>query len=316
MLSRAAEAMYWMARYVERAEQTARLVDVALGLRTDLSDLEPEAAETHLQGTFRILGQSLIPPADGLPAAERVRGLICDEWSPDSIYACVARARENARSVREIISSEMWEHVNRWYWSLREAGKEGLREERAAEFLASVRNGAFLFGGITDGTMTRGEGWHFAKAGQFLERAEQACRTVAVKIALLLERGPRPAGAVDTILWMSLLRSCSALEAYRKVYVTRVEPALVVDFLVLEAEFPRSVRHAVAVTADAVRRIGGEAPEGDRALPGRLLGRLSARLEYAEVPEIFHAGVGPYLERIERDLREASAAIQNAYFLH
>ncbi|MGF1467933.1 MAG: alpha-E domain-containing protein [Sandaracinaceae bacterium] len=305
MLSRAADALYWMGRYVERAEHVARLLGVSRSLMIDFAEVDPAAAGAYWAGTLTALGVS---SPDVTP-----RGLVRDEKEPGSIARCIGRARENARQVREVISSEMWEHLNAAYWSV--VDRDPGDDEAALEDLArETIRASFLFCGVTDATMRRGEGWDFVKLGQLVERADRTSHLLTVRVG---GRPFNPRGVHDhteNLLWLSLLRSCCALEAYRKVHPARVEPRRVLEFLVLDASFPRSIRHALAGSAAIVARIGTETGRG--AAVGRSFGRLGAVVEFTEVEEVLEEGVGPFLGRVREEMGRATLALQRTYFLH
>lgn len=252
MLSRVADAIYWMNRYVERAESVARFVDVNLHLSLDLprgtsADWSPIIATTGDDELFR--------SRHGAPARDTaLRFLTFDRDYPSSILSCLEAARENARSVREVISSEMWERLNKLYLSV--------RETRPAEVLAApydffthVKQGAALFIGTTYLTMSHNEAWHFGRLGRLVERADKTSRIVDVKCyGLTHPTAPPEIGAVDDIQWGALLKSASALEMYRKRH-GRITPAKVVAFLLFDREFPRAILHCLHAANDSLQAI-------------------------------------------------------------
>jgi len=309
MLSRVADALYWMSRYVERAEHAARVLEVTRQLLLDVREVDPAAADVHWQRAREALG---------LPEATDACAVAFDEQEPGSIASSVARARENARQVREVISSEMWEHLNQTYWRLREAAQHPSREDELSATLGDVVSAGFSWAGVTDGTMRRGEGWLWIKLGQQVERADRVARLLAVRGAEAFGAPGQGVGGGDNVLWPTLLRGASALEAYRKVHPARVDPRRVVDFLVLDREFPRSVRHSVAQAAGLARDLvvangdfGGRGRGVERAF-----GRLASRLEYSDVEDVLSAGVSPFLVEVLHDLGGASHQLQRTYFLH
>jgi uncharacterized alpha-E superfamily protein len=259
MLSRVADAIYWMNRYVERAESVARFVDVNLHLSLDLprgtsADWAPIIATTGDEELFR--------SRHGAPARESaMRFLTFDREYPSSILRCLEAARENARSVREVISSEMWERLNKLYLSVREARPE---EVLAApyDFFTAVKQGVALFIGTTYLTMSHNEAWHFGRLGRLVERADKTSRIVDVKCYGLTHRAASPdVGTVDDIQWGALLKSASALEMYRKRH-GRIVPAKVVAFLLFDREFPRAILHCLHAANESLHAIVRPAPAG------------------------------------------------------
>jgi uncharacterized alpha-E superfamily protein len=256
MLSRVADAIYWMNRYVERAESVARFVDVNLHLSLDLprgtsADWAPIIATTGDEELFR--------SRHGAPGRDTaMRFLTFDREYPSSILRCLEAARENARSVREVISSEMWERLNRLYLQVREARPE---EVLAApyDFFTAVKQGAALFIGTTYLTMSHNEAWHFGRLGRLVERADKTSRIVDVKCyGLKNMTAPPEMGAVDDIQWGALLKSASALEMYRKRH-GRIVPETVVAFLLFDREFPRAILHCLHAANESLRAIVGPA---------------------------------------------------------
>jgi uncharacterized alpha-E superfamily protein len=311
MLSRAAEALYWMSRYAERAENVARFLDVGLQVMLDLPDSQGDPwgefmAATGDEETF----------AEQHGAATRdavVRFLTIDSGSPNSIVSCVHQARENARSIREAISSETWEQINKWYLLVREAAANESVVEDPHDFLAAVKEASHLFVGITYLTMTHGEGWQFGRLGRLLERADQTSRIVDAKHVLFLARPPEVGTSLEEIHLSALLRSVSALEMYRKRY-GRFEHGAVVEFLVLEKLFPRSIRHCLDNAQKSLQAITGASAEAASTRPQRLLGRLRAEYEYSIVDDILAHGLHEHLDELQCKLNDVGIAIFETFF--
>jgi uncharacterized alpha-E superfamily protein len=311
VLSRAAEAVYWMSRYAERAENVARFLDVTLQVMLDFPDSrgnpwQAVVASTGDEGALAMRYGAVTRDAV-------VRCLTIDADSPNSILSCLRHARENARSIREAISSEMWEQINKWYLLVRDFANGPNVIEDPHELLAAVKEASHLFVGVTYLTMTHGEAWHFGRLGRVLERADQTSRIVDAKEALIHARPPDAAGSLDGIDLTALLRSVSALEMYRKRY-GRIERAQVIGFLILDKWFPRSIRHCLENGQDSLRAIGGTAPEGSTLLPERLLGRLAAEYEYAVVDEIVSGGLRQHLDDLQGKINAVGAAIHETFF--
>ena len=281
MLSRIAEALYWIGRYVERAEDTARITDVNYHHTLEMGTSREAAARRrrHWEALITIVGDAERFFAEHAEANEETVPLYLTftAGNPHSIVACITQARENARTMRHQLASEMWEVLNRFYLDLQQqaAGGGGLvGAENAHLFYRSVKEFSHLFQGITDSTMPREEGWYFLQAGKFLERAEKTARALDVKYHLLVAdaapgapvAGPGFAAAAaglsladgvpgDWHQWIAVLRSLSAYEAYHKLYRSAVRPRAVIEMLMLSPVFPRSIRFSIGEVDAALARI-------------------------------------------------------------
>jgi uncharacterized alpha-E superfamily protein len=311
MLSRSAEAVYWMSRYAERAENVARFLDVSLQVMLDFPDTRsnPWAAVVAAAGDEEGFATRYGPATrDSV-----VRFLTVDAGSPYSILSCLQRARDNARSIREAISSEMWEQINKWYLLVRDFAASPAVIDDPHELLAAVKEASHLFVGVTYLTMTHGEGWHFGRLGRLLERADQTSRIVDAKESLIHARPPDAGAGLDGIDLSALLRSVSALEMYRKRY-GRIEHTQVIAFLILDRWFPRSIRHCLEKGQESLCAVAGTPSEGASTRPERLLGRLAAEYEYAVTEEILEAGLHEHLDTLQSKLNHVGAAIFDTFF--
>src|SRR5436190_15919812 len=315
MLSRVADSLYWMSRYIERAENNARIAEVNLQMLLDLTNQQEADPNQQWDPIISSLEEnelfsSLYPKPDGRAALDFVS---LQKKNPNSIVSCLTRARENARTTSEQISSEMWEQINRLYLFVRSDTAKRLVRASPYEFFKRVITGSHLFQGITDATMTHAEGWDFIRIGKLLERADCTSRILDVKYHILLPSGEKVGGNVDTIQWMSVLKSCSALEAYRKVYVDQVAPWRVAEFIITQPTFPRSVRFCVDYFDAALHHISGSSETKYANEAERLSGRLRSELDYATIGDIFKFGLHEYLEQIQERLVEINVAIQATY---
>jgi uncharacterized alpha-E superfamily protein len=313
MLSRVADSLYWMSRYIERAENEARLLDVNLQLLLDVG-FGAEAMQ-HWAPVIASLEEtdlfdSLYTEADEKSVTEFVT---LQKKNPNSIFSCLNLARENARTTREQISSEMWEQINRLYLFVQSDEAAALLASSPHEFFKRIIAGSHRFQGITDATMTHGEGWDFIRIGLLLERADSTSRILDVKYHILLPTGEDVGGNVDTIQWMAVLKSCSALEAYCKLYVSQVAPWKVAEFLITHADFPRSIRFCIDSLDAALHRISGVAETHFANEAERLSGRLRSDVDYVTIGEIFEIGLHQYLEAIQKRLVEVSDAMYETY---
>ncbi len=315
MLSRVADSLYWMSRYIERAENNARILDVNLQLLLDLGNQPTAEAAAHWVPVIASLEEteffdSLYQTPDGKSVTAFVT---LQKKNPNSIFSCLSLARENARTTREQISSEMWEQINRLYLFVKGDAAKRLLRTSPHEFCKRITAGSHLFQGITDATMTHGEGWDFIRIGALLERADCTSRILDVKYHILLPSGERVGGNIDTIQWMAVLKSCSALEAYCKLYVSQVAPWKVAEFLITHRDFPRSIRYCIDSLDSALHRISGVDENHYANEAERLSGRLRSDIDFVTIGEIFAFGLHQYLEAIQKRLVEVSDAMYATY---
>lgn len=307
MLSRVADSLYWMSRYLERAEHTARVIGVQLNL---MLEREAGSDERHWARTVRSLG--LEPPEPGTPGAQALaQSLIHDAANRSSIVHCLTSARENARQVREQISSEMWEELNRMYHKVRNARAEELRDAR--DFLQSIPEGVHAYQGITDSTMTHGEGWQFIQAGSFLERAVAVSALVGTHFREYSSAAEE--AEPEYLEWIGLLRCCSAFEGYCKAYTADPKPQHIAEFLVLHPHFPHSIRFSVDALEQSLRQIGG-APGRRVARLERIAGRLRATLGFAQIEEIMNSGLDAFLATVLRQCGQVHSALYQTYIAY
>lgn len=311
MLSRVADAIYWMHRYVERAENVARFIDVNLHLT-----LDRPAGATEQWAALVDTGGDRQAFQERYGAATRenvVAFLTFDRTNPNSILACLRAARENARSIREIISSEMWEQINTFFLMVVDSAAPQKVAEEPHAFFTAVKMASHLFLGITDVTMSHGEPWHFGHVGRLLERADKTTRILDVKYFLLLPATLDARTSVDDIQWIAVLKSASAFEMYRKRF-GRIRPDCVADFLLLDREFPRAVHYCLVQAEESLHIISG-APRGTFANAAeQRLGRLRAELDYAQIDEIFASDLHAFLDGLQAKLNHVGDAIGSTFF--
>ncbi len=310
MLSRVANSIYWMNRYVERSENYARFMGVTFNLILDM----PPGGKQQWEPLLMVTGDDrLFYEHYDEPTPENVlRFISFDERNPNAVLSCLFRARENARSIREIISREMWEQLNQFYHRIREhSGKKKWNMDNWQDFFNEVKMGSQLFFGIIDSTITRNEGWHFGRLGRYLERADKTSRFIDVKYFILLP-GSDPVGSnLDQLQWSTVLKSVSAFNMYRQAYRS-INPLEIVTFLVLDREFPRSIYYCLQQAELSLKKINGGASIGRPA--AKLLGKLLADLEYSDVNDIFALGLHQFLDHFQFRLNKVGDAIFDAYF--
>lgn len=311
MLSRVADSIYWMNRYLERAENVARFVDVNLNMMLDLPGSANEQWEPLVQTTGDEL---LFRQRFGQATRENVLAFLTfDAGNPNSIFSCLGAARENARSVRETISSEMWEQVNKFYLMVRSAAAAGGVLENAHNFYTEIKMATHLFMGITDATMSHGEAWHFGRLGHLLERADKTSRILDAKYFILLPTVTDIGTSIDDIQWSAVLKSTSAFEMYRK-HHGRLAPDLVADFLILDKDFPRSIRSCVVNAEESLHAIGGSPIGTFNNAAERSLGRVRSELDNAQIQEIVADGMHAFHLELQSKLFSVGNDIFDTFF--
>lgn len=315
MLSRVADSLYWLSRYIERAENNARILDVNLQVTLDDDHSGDDSEQIAWQPILATLEdvklfKSLYAVTTGDAVCEFVTFA---KENPNSIRSCIASARENARTVREYISSEMWERINALYLWINSADARQHYSSSAIDFYRRVVDASHQFHGTTNATLTHNEGFHFLQVGKYLERADSSSRILGLKYHILLPSGEQVGGNVDTVQWQALLKCCSANEAYRKLHPGQVTPWSVAEFIILHDTFPRSIRFCADSVDAALHRISG----CDRAHfsneAERLSGRLCSDLNYTTIDDVFKDGLHEYLDRIQGRLIEISSAMGKQY---
>jgi uncharacterized alpha-E superfamily protein len=309
MLSRVADSLYWMSRYLERAEHTVRLLDVNMGLMLDKSS-------TSAEGRWKRVLAALGNPEEVVwdnDYYQLVHTLTFDADVPASVTSCLIEARENARQVRDEISSEQWQQLNRMYhWVIQPQSEFGLNT-RLADFLPAVIDGIHLFHGVTDSTMSHGEEWHFIQMGCYLERAAAIANLLELFQPEILNT---PEIATEGQLyqeWIGLLRCCTAFEAYCKVYTADLSAEQILEFLLLNPQFPHSLRYSVDCLRQAlvaVQLSSGRPPVDELT---KISGRLQASLSFVEISDILAQDPGAYLRNILHQCRQTHDLIYRFY---
>ncbi|MBX3178711.1 MAG: alpha-E domain-containing protein [Candidatus Hydrogenedentes bacterium] len=310
MLSRVAESIYWMCRYIERAENVARIVNVNWNLTLDASSSEPQ-----WQPLISIMGDEeyFAEHYESATQDNVMRFLACDRDYPNSIYNCLRNARENARSIREIIPSDVWEQVNKFYQEVESATQGGSIMESPHEFLGMVVRGSNEFIGRSYTTMMHDEGWHFSRLARMLERSDKTSRILDVKYFYLLPTVEDVGSSLDNIQWSALLRSASALQAYRQIYGP-IDPQNVVELLLLGYGFPRSVKYCVDRLQTSLAFVSGSPPGLYTNDAERCCDRLRSQLNCARVEDIIQSGLHEFVDSLQVQLNEIGCAIQKQFF--
>jgi len=309
MLSRVADNLYWMSRYLERVEHTARLIDVNLDLMPDRSH------EDILRGWQKMFAslRMAVPKEAPLDAYQIFKALSLDSSNDGSIIANIAAARENARQVREQISSEMWEQINRLYLDVKNSNIEKIWHTQPHEFFQVVKQGAQLFHGICNATMNRGEGWYFIQVGQSIERASSIATLLNVHLEISEQNDQSDNGADRYLEWVGLLRSCTAFEAYCKVYTADLRFKEIAEFLLLNEEFPHSVNFSVTLLRLALDAIADTTGVRKNSQIYRRIGRLKAALDFDQIDEVISGDLHGYLYNIQMECAQIHTLLYQTY---
>lgn len=301
MLRRTADSAYWLGRYVERAEATARLVDVQVRTGLEAGSLP------GWDRTLDILSMTddFSARHDTMDETTVLNYLAFDSDNPSSVMSCLARARENARAIRGQVSSEMWECVNRWYLELREWDVATMERRSPFDFFARVKDGSHLFHGVANRTQMIGEARDFYNVGQFVERADNTARLLDIRF-----RDLKPA---DNHSWVAVLKSVGAYEAFLKTYRQGLSPERVAEFLVFNPEFPASILFSLGRVQNSLRRISGNWANVPKNEAERAAGKLHNDLVFLTVEEISDRGMHDFLEDVQVRCADVGTAVWETY---
>jgi uncharacterized alpha-E superfamily protein len=314
MLSRIADSLFWLARYMERAEDTARILDVNYHMLLEESDKfyrlrwDPLLVMAGEEPRFRTLYEEA-------NAHTVFEFLAFRQDNPNSILQCIAKARENARTIRDRLSREMWEDINGLYHAVNSFDPKQEITGGPHRFCDAVKFGSHRFHGVADATLPHDEGWRFLQLGCFLERAEMTARLVDVQYQYLLETA-NPVGTPDNHQWMAVLKSVGAYEAYHRKYYSQIQPEQVAEMLILHPDHPRSIRFSVNEVQYGLRALSGTAPGSYSNEAERLTGKVLERLRYDKIEEIFEHGLHAYLLELLDSCLMIGGHIARSYFYY
>ena len=305
MLSRVAERMYWLGRYVERAENTARLLAVNANLLLDM----PSEVGTLWQSLVEILsvGKEFAEQSEAATERNVMRFLVASEKNPGSLVSSLSFARENARTVREIVPSEAWEVINDLYWSAKERHGEALTRKSRLQYLDSIVRQCHQLAGIMGNTMSHREPYHFVRSGCLLERADMTSRILDVGCTYVLRTGENLA-AYENILWTNVLLSLSAYQMYRQSVRERINPRDVVAFLLQDTAFPHAIAYCLEEYGECVQRL----PRHDAPLTE--VKRVQKHVAAADPDRLIEAGLHEYIDAFQTSLGRCDVAMRKAWF--
>jgi uncharacterized alpha-E superfamily protein len=310
MLSRVADSLYWIHRYIERAENVARFVEVSEALALDCppGSAEPWLPLIEASGERELFDEL----QSGVSPNDVVEFLVRNPKNPSSVVNCIAIARENARQIRDVITTEMWEQLNGTYWNLQEPE---FWQQPPQEQLREVRRSCQLFYGITDATLSRDLSWQFSRLGRLLERAEKTTRILDVKYFLLLPIHESVGGVLDELQWIALLRSAGAYQMFRQSQQRAIAPEAVAAFLLLDPHFPRSVRYCLERISETLRIIRGTSLPGPPDELECLTGLTLARWSFTRIEELVAHGLHEAIDQLQQDFNRMHRLIEQRYFI-
>ncbi|MEP7269101.1 MAG: alpha-E domain-containing protein [Saprospiraceae bacterium] len=310
MLSRVADAIYWMNRYLERVENYARFLDVNFNLSLEFKKSQEQWMPLVLTTGDWDIFEELNYQTN---KTQVIYFLAFDEKNENSIYNSIVKARENARSVRPEITKEVWEEINKLYYLVKEGVSTKVWEQKdPRSFFVQVKKSCQLLYGIFDSTISRVDSWHFGKIGQLIERADKTSRVLDVKYHMLLPSPQTVGTPYDLIQWAALLKSVSAYDMYRRKY-GKLTPISISEFLILDTAFPRSILKCISSVELSLHNITGKSNSySNRA--EKEIGKLKAYLEFSDIKEIFSLGLHEYIETIQVNLNVISNAIFDTFF--
>ncbi|EPR68027.1 alpha-E domain-containing protein [Cyclobacterium qasimii] len=312
MLSRVANSIYWLGRYMERTENYARFINVNFNLMLDLPPDLKEQWEPLIMAT----GDHELYKSRNLSynMQEVIYFLAFDQSNPNSIISSISKARENARMIRENLTKETWEKLNETYHFVNKASNEKVwKKEDPRDFFEEVKSQILLLYGLADNTVARTEGWYFRQLGQYLERADKTSRILDVKYHILLPSADEVGSPLDFLHWMALLKSVTAFNTYRRLY-GNISPSGVVEFLLLNKYFPRSVFFCLKEAEQCLYKISGANGDGYTNSAEKAMGELRSKLEFDDVNDIISSGLHEYIEHLQIKINNISNKINDNYF--
>ncbi|MGE9294887.1 MAG: alpha-E domain-containing protein [Puniceicoccales bacterium] len=315
MLSRVADSLYWLARYMERADNLARLVEVNLQLLLDFQDLDNIKLKEHWDPVIRSTGdeETFYNSYEEATSQTVTEFMTFDVGNPNSVISCVMAARENARMVRDQISSELWETLNNLYLFLKSADAQKVWASGAYEFYDYIKQNSLLFQGLVNATLPRDECYDFLMVGKYIERADKTTRMLDVKYHILLPNVQDVGGAVDTAQWVALLRAASAYDAYHARYLANIDPSNVAEFLIFSESFPRSLRFCAQELNARLHNISGCPFSTYSNEAEKLAGKLLSDLTFSSIQDVIKYGMHEWLDYCQERLNEIGQSTYQAY---
>ena len=305
MLSRVADSLYWLSRYQERAEHKSRLTFVYLDILLDQSN---EIGDERYQHFLKLLQQEDLAHKH-LSLKDLFQTIVLDDDSPKSIVSSVNLARENARQVREQVSTETWMQINQLYLMMKRPSK-ALWWQQPQLFMQEIIREFYLFGGIVDATMSHNEGWQFIRLGNYMERANSLVHLVDTHFQTYTGQDPP---AEDYLDWVALLRCCTAFEAYCNVYTANLQPARIAEYLLLNPEFPHSLHFSINMIYQTLQHVATITNTQRNQQLNRQVGRLRSLLRFSQIDEIMEEGLHPFLQTVQKQCDQIHESLYQVY---
>ena len=306
MLSRVADNLYWMSSYLERAEHMSRLIAVKLESMVEQSG---EDAEISWRRVITALCGDKFVSGAAIEAFSATQALAFDRLNQSSLINSLRFARDNGRQVREQISTEMWNRLNRLHLKLSPVDLAAVWNDQPAHIFRDIVDDLYMLEGIAYSTMRHGEGWDFLQLGRYIERAQLVTRLLDLYFGPASRSGAEP----NYVDWIVLLRFCTGFEAYCEVYTAAIRRNRVAEFLLFDAAFPHSVRFAVERLAEALGRVAAGAPAARRRACERLAGRLKASIDFGQIDELMGGSIDAFLANISAQCDQIHDAVYAAY---
>ncbi len=318
MLSRVANSLYWMSRYIERAENIARLLDVNMQLMLDFVNLDDEKLKEHWLPILRSAGdeETFFKHHKRADSESVTEFMTFQEQNPNSVISCIFTARENARQIRDQISLEMFEVINECYLFLKSKNAREVWAGGAHEFYEQIKKYSHLFQGLTDSTFPRSEGYEFIQFGKYLERGDKTARILDIKYHILLPSVQDVGGAVDAAQWQAVLRSVSALESYRRFYVADILPWKVVEFLIFSPSFPRSILYSLRQVDRYLHLLADTQPGEYIGTQQRAFGKLVSDMSFYSIEDVMRGGLHEFLQNAQTSLDRIDDYIYQTFIYH
>jgi uncharacterized alpha-E superfamily protein len=310
MLSRVADSLYWMGRYIERAEHTSRLLAVKLESMIEQSEEDSQSSWSRVVAALSAETFAL-NPAD---AFDTTRAIALARANPSSLASSLSSARDNARQVREQLSTEVWEHLNRLYLRVQPLAIDEIWVHQPARTFREILAELHMLEGVIYTTLRHGEGWYFLELGRYIERAQLISRLLGIHFGA--SAADFALAATKYLDWLVLLKFCSAFEPYCKEHTAALRPERVAEFLLFDPEFPHSVKFAVSRVHEALANVALGAPPQRRARCERLAGRLKAAMDFGQVDELIGASLAPFLAAIMQQCEQIHEEVFTAYIAY
>lgn len=311
MLSRMADSLYWMARYLERAEHTARMLAVELESTVERTPDDAEASWERV--TAALSPEPFTGPHEAFPVTS---ALAFDLTRESSLATSLRLARDNARQVRQQLSTEVWEHLNRLYLRIQRTTADTIWVHQPSSFFRGVMDDLYMLGGLLFTTLRHGEGWYFIELGRHIERAQLVSRLLDIHFGIAAPGYDKPPPDPKYLDWLVLLKFCLAFEPYCREHTASIKPNRIAELLLFDAEFPHSVRFSVDRVCEALRCVAPGAPPARRAKCERLAGRLKAAVDFGQIDEFTAGSIDAFLVNISRQCEDIHEAVYAAYIAY